>query len=102
MSQGVKAMRKEIMKMRLSSIILLLSLLVVLTYRNVLGENQLTERQALDILAAQIQKDKLYDSWAPNLSCFLFLLRRGQKSISPLKYMKNTVGSVQVIQIQLQ
>ena len=55
------------MKMRLSAIILLLSLLIVFAYRNVLAENQLTERQALDILTTQIQKDKLYDSWAPNL-----------------------------------
>ena len=67
------------MKMRLSSIILLLSLLVVFTYQNVLGENQLTERQALDILAAQIQKDKLYDSWAPNLSCLLFFTEERTK-----------------------
>ena len=28
--------------------------------------------QALNILTAQIRKDKLYDSWAPNLLCLLF------------------------------
>lgn len=60
------------MKMRSSSIILLLFLLVAFTYHNVLGENQLTEQQALNILMAQIQKDKLYDGWT-TLSCLQFL-----------------------------
>ena len=67
------------MKMRLFSIILLFALLVVFPYQNVLGETQLTEQQALDILAAQIQKDKLYDSWAPNLSCLLFFTEEKTK-----------------------
>jgi len=58
----VKARRKDIMRMGLSSLILFLSLLVAFPYSNVFAGNQLTEQQALDILVAQIQKDKLYDS----------------------------------------
>ena len=71
-------MRKEIIKKRLSSIILLLSLLVVFACQNVFGENQLTEQQARDILVAQIQKDKLYDSWT-TLSCLFFLTEEKTK-----------------------
>ena len=66
------------MKMRLSSIILLLSLLVIFTYRNVLAESQLTEQQALNSLMAQIQKNKLYDSWT-TLSCLQFLTEETEK-----------------------
>jgi hypothetical protein len=35
--------------------------------------SRLTERQALDVLVSRIKMDKVYDSWAPNLSCLLFL-----------------------------
>jgi hypothetical protein len=66
------------MKMRLLSIILLFALLVVFPYQNVLGENQLTEQQALNILIAQIQKDKLYESWT-TLSCLDFLTEEKTK-----------------------
>ena len=61
------------MKISLRSFILFLSLLIAFPCSNVLAGNTLTEQQALDILAARILKDKLYDSWAPNLSCLLFL-----------------------------
>ncbi len=60
------------MKISLLSLVLFLSLLIVFPCPNVLAEKQLTEQQALDILAARLLKDKLYDSWAPNLSCLLF------------------------------
>jgi len=50
---------------------LFLSLLITFPCSNVLAGKQLTEQQALDILTAQIQKDKLYDSWT-TLSCLLF------------------------------
>ncbi len=65
-------------KMRLSSIILLIFLLTMFQCQNVLGENQLTEEQALDVLVAQIQKDKLYDSWT-TLSCLNFLPEENTK-----------------------
>lgn len=62
----------------MSSLILFLSLLTVFPCSNVLAGKQLTERQALDILVAQIQKDKLYDSWT-TLSCLLFLTEEKTK-----------------------
>ena len=74
----VKAKKKDIMKISLSSLILFLSLLIVFPCSNVLAGKQLTERQALDILVAQIQKDKLYDSWT-TLSCLLFLTEEKTK-----------------------
>jgi len=60
------------MKVRWLFLIVFFSILIIFPYSNVLAGKQLTEKQALDILATQIQKDKLYDSWAPNLSCLLF------------------------------
>jgi hypothetical protein len=59
------------MKISLSSLKLFLSVLVLFQCSNVLAGNQLTEQQALDILVAQIQKDKLYDSWT-TLACLIF------------------------------
>ena len=50
---------------------LFFSVLIVFPRSDVLAGKQLTEQQALDILVAQIQKDKLYDGWA-TLSCLLF------------------------------
>ena len=73
--QFVQAKRKTIIKIRLLGLIFFLSLLIVFP---VLAEKQLTEQQALDILAAQIQKDKLYDSWT-TLSCLLFLTEEKTK-----------------------
>jgi hypothetical protein len=58
---------------------MLISCLLGFTYGDVLAENQLSERQALDILKLQFQKDKLYDSWAPNLSCPLFFTEKKTK-----------------------
>jgi hypothetical protein len=66
------------MEISLTSLIFL-SLLIVFPCSNVHAEKELTEQQALDILAAQIQKDKLYDSWAPNLSCLLFFTEEKTK-----------------------
>ncbi len=60
------------MKIGLVSLVLFFSLLIVFLCSNVLAERQLTEQQALDILVARLLKDKLYDSWAPNLSCLFF------------------------------
>jgi hypothetical protein len=67
------------MRMRLLSIVMLISFLLGFTYGNSIAGNQLTERQSLDILKIQIQKDKLYDSWAPNLSCILFFTEKKTK-----------------------
>ncbi len=64
--------------MDLLSLILFLSLLIVFPYSNVLAESQLTEQQTLDILVAQIQKDKLYDSWT-TLSCLSFFTEEKTK-----------------------
>ena len=75
---NVKPRRKDIMRMCLSSLILFLSLFVAIPFSNVLAGNQLTEQQALDILVAQIQKDKLYDSWT-TLSCLFFLTEEKTK-----------------------
>ena len=80
---------------------LFFSVLIVFPCLNVLAGKQLTERQALDVLAAQIQKDKLYDGWA-TLSCLLFSTEEKTKDISTLPYAKNTVGSVRVIRIHHQ
>lgn len=66
------------MRIRLSSLILFLSLIVVFPYSNVLAGNQLTEQQALDILVSQIQRDKLYDSWT-TLSCLSFMTEEKTK-----------------------
>ena len=63
------------MKISLFSLIFFLSLLIVFP---VLAEKRLTEQQAQDILAAQIQKDKLYDSWTA-LSCLFFLAEEKTK-----------------------
>ena len=41
---------------------------------------RLTERQALDVLIARIKMDKVYESWAPNLSCLLFLTEEKAKN----------------------
>jgi hypothetical protein len=60
------------MRKGLLSFMLFVLMVTVFSYSNVLAGKKLTERQALDILAARILKDKLYDSWAPNLSCLLF------------------------------
>jgi len=60
------------MKISLLNLILFLSLLTVFPCSNVLAAEQLNEQQALTILVAQIQKDKLYDSWT-TLSCLSFL-----------------------------
>jgi len=59
------------MRMDLPGPILFLSVLIVFPHSNLLAESQLTEQQTLDILVAQIQKDKLYDSWT-TLSCLSF------------------------------
>ena len=63
--------------MKISLLIPILFLSLLITFP-VLAEKQLTEQQALDILAAQIQKDKLYDSWT-TLSCLLFLIEEKTK-----------------------
>lgn len=52
--------------------ILFFSLFLVLPYSSVLAGKSLTEKQALDILAKQIQKDKLYVNRI-NFSCLSFL-----------------------------
>lgn len=65
-------------KVRLSINILLIFLLTMFPCKNVLGENQLTEQQALDVLVSQIQKDKLYESWT-TLSCLNFLPEENTK-----------------------
>lgn len=65
-------------KVHVSSIILLILLLTMFPCQPVLGENQLTEQQALDILVGHIQKDKLYDSWT-TLSCLYFLPEENTK-----------------------
>lgn len=67
------------MKIRLSSIVILLSLLVLSPYQNALGQNQLTEQEALNTLITQIQKDKLYDSWT-TLSCLQFFTEEKTKN----------------------
>jgi hypothetical protein len=33
----------------------------------------LTEKQALDVLTSLLLKDRVYEKWAPNLSCLLFV-----------------------------
>jgi hypothetical protein len=66
------------MKMCLLNIILLIALLVVFPYQNVFWENLFTEQQALNILIAQIQKDKLYDRWT-RLSCLQFFTEEKTK-----------------------
>ncbi len=65
-------MNNKAVKIRVLSITLLLSVLIVFPFQIVLGENQITEQQALNVLIAQIQKHKLYDSWT-TLSCLSFL-----------------------------
>ncbi len=53
-------------------------MVTVFPYSDVVAEKQLTEQQALDILIAQIQKDKLYDSWT-TLSCLSFFTEEKAK-----------------------
>jgi hypothetical protein len=52
--------------------LVLLSLLIMFPCHDVLAGKQLTELQALDILTAQIRKDKLYAGWT-SLSCLSFM-----------------------------
>ena len=66
------------MRKVLLSFMLFLSLVIVFPCSNALSQNQLTEEQALDILVAQIQKDKLYDSWT-TLSCLSFFTEEKTK-----------------------
>jgi hypothetical protein len=70
--------RKYIMKIRLLFLMVFFSILIIFPYSNVLAEKQLTEKQSLDILTAQIQKDKLYDSWI-TLSCLQFFTDESTK-----------------------
>jgi len=60
------------MKRVLSILILLITLLILLPNANILAGNQLTEQQALDILADQFKKDKLYEGRI-TISCLLFI-----------------------------
>jgi hypothetical protein len=66
------------MKMLLSILAVSLFLLVVLPCSTVLADNRLTEQQALDVLMAKVQKDKLYDSWT-TISCLSFLVEEKTK-----------------------
>jgi hypothetical protein len=70
------------MRMRLLNIVMLISFLLGFTYGNSIAGNQLTERQSLDILK-------------------ILLLKKRQRIILNLQYMKNMVEFVQVIQIRL-
>jgi hypothetical protein len=60
------------MKRAFSNLILLMPLLIFFPCVNTLAGNQLSERQALDILIGQIKKDKLYDGRS-TISCLLFI-----------------------------
>ena len=60
------------MKNHISILILMLFLFLFCSHSNVFAKKQLAEQEALDILAAQIQKDKLYESWT-TLSCLDFM-----------------------------
>ncbi len=66
------------MKIRPLIAVLLLCLLVIYPHQKVLGENQLTEDQALTVLITQIKKDKLYDSWT-TMSCLQFFTEEKTK-----------------------
>jgi len=66
------------MKMLLSILAVSLFLLVVLPCSTVLADNRLTEQQALDVVMAKVQKDKLYDSWT-TISCLSFLVEEKTK-----------------------
>jgi hypothetical protein len=84
--------RKDIMKIRLLFLIVFFFILIIFPYSNVLAGKQLTEKQALDILTSQIQKDKLYDSWAPNLSCLLFFTEQRTKEYFDFGIHENHSG----------
>jgi hypothetical protein len=67
------------MKMRLLFLVVSISLLGVFLCSNAFAENRLFEKQALEIVAARVQKDKLYDSWTTS-SC-LSLLVEGKTKV---------------------
>ena len=56
----------------------LLSFLISSSYPNAFAEKRITEAQALNILVANIKRDKLYDSWT-TLSCLSFLTEEQTK-----------------------
>ena len=66
------------MRKGLSRFILFLLLLILFSHSNAFAENELTEEQALGIMVAQIQKDKLYDSWT-TISCLSFYTEKKTK-----------------------
>ena len=61
------------MRKRLLIFCLLFSTFIFSVNCDAVANSRLTERQALDVLISRIKMDKAYDSWAPNLSCILFL-----------------------------
>ncbi len=66
------------MKMRVPFLVVSISLLGLFLCSNAFAENRLTEHQALDIVAARVQKDHLYDSWT-TASCLTFLVEEKTK-----------------------
>ena len=66
------------MKMRLLILVAFISILALFPSSNTFAENRLTEQQALDVLMAKVQKDKLYDSWT-TISCLSFLVEEKTK-----------------------
>jgi hypothetical protein len=66
------------MKMRLTYLVVFLSLPVLFLCSNTFAENRLSEQQAQDILKARVQKDKLYDRWT-TMSCLSFLVEEKTK-----------------------
>jgi hypothetical protein len=66
------------MKMLLQILVALISILALFPGSNAFAENRLSEQQALDIVAARVQKDHLYDSWT-TASCLTFLVEEKTK-----------------------
>jgi hypothetical protein len=66
------------MKMRPLFLVVSISLLSVFLCTNAFAENRLSEKQALDIVSARVQQDKLYDSWT-TASCLSFLVEEKTK-----------------------
>jgi hypothetical protein len=67
------------MRNRYLSLTLLCVVVIVLSCPKIFAANSLTEKQALDILVSQIQKDKLYDSWT-SMSCLSFVTEEKTKN----------------------
>ena len=66
------------MNTRLLFLVPSLFLLGVFLCSNAFADNRLTEQQALDVVMAKVQKDKLYDSWT-TASCLHFLVEEKTK-----------------------